>query len=235
MKKILGWMAAAAVIAFLAYMLITGQVAIAWEKVIIYVVFIGGISIAGGIWGRKEQKQDDAFFREHQQDTPTDVPQGTAESILYATDADDADYGSGQGVVRVPVILKGTIFFLVAFIWVMLPFVTMLAAMDDAFADPENIGAFGMLLAVAALLTAGLLWLVGYFCVTIYYSPQGVTVQRGRSRKEYRWSEIDNYTQHNYLYTFRDQTGSRLFFTNSSYEGFDGFFLQYRRTHGGMM
>lgn len=242
MGKILGRIAAVAAVVFLGYMLITGQVSIAWEKVIIYIIFIGGFSIAAEIRARRQKKQDEKYFREHQSDAAgfdmadtlhaTDMERtGAADSILHATDAGTPGQTPAQGVVRTSTALKGLMIFLVVFIWLMLALITVLAAMDGAFADLENISTFGVILVVAALFTVGYLWLIDNFCREIYYTPQGVTV-KGWGKKQYSWSEIGSYTQKNYyLYIFRDREGKRLFVTNCSYEGFDGFFAQYRRTH----
>lgn len=238
MGKILGRVVAVAAVVFLGYMLFTGQASIVWERVIIYLIIAGVVSIVGEIWGRKQRKQDDAFFKGQQSDTlhaPDREKAGGADSILYATDAGAPGRTPAQGVVRTSAVLKGLMIFCVVFIWLMLALLTVLAALDGAFADLENLEGFGLLLAVAALFTVGYLWLVNSFCSEVYYTPQGVTVKKGRSRQQYSWSEIGSYTQRNYLYIFRSQEGKRLFFTNSSYEGFDGFFAQYHRTHGGMV
>lgn len=214
MGKILGRVVTVAAVVFVGYMLITGQVSIAWEKVIIYIIFIGGISIAAEIRARKQKKQDEAFWGEHQSDAPGRI--------------------SNQGVVRAPAIIRGIVTFLLVFIWVMVLCVLMLAAMDGAFEDPENYGAFGILAAMPVLFTVGYFWLANNLFREVYYTPQGVILKRNRSQRQYRWSEIGRCTRYGYLHVFHDLEDKRLFITNSSYEGFDRLYDMYSRTHGSM-
>lgn len=245
MGKILGRVVTVAAVVFVGYMLITGQVSIAWEKVIIYIIFIGGISIAAEIRARKQKKQDEAFWGEHQSDAPsfdttgslhaTDMERtGAADSILHATDAGASGQISDQGVVRAPAIIRGIVTFLLVFIWVMVLCVLMLAAMDGAFEDPENYGAFGILAAMPVLFTVGYFWLANNLFREVYYTPQGVILKRNRSQRQYRWSEIGRCTRYGYLHVFHDLEDKRLFITNSSYEGFDRLYDMYSRTHGSM-
>lgn len=236
MGKLLSRVVTVLAVVFLGYMLLSGQVGIAWERVIIYLIIAGGVYIAGGVLGRQQKKQDESFFKGQQGNAApaADMDQpGGPDSILYTTDTGQGGPAPIQGVVRTSAVLTGAVIFCVGVVWVLLAFLTFLAAMDGAFAETENLQAFGMLFAVVVLLTAALLWLVRNFCCQVYYTPQGVTVKRGRSSRQYAWSEIADYTQHNYLYIFRNREGKKLFFTNSSYEGFDGFFAQYSRTRGG--
>ncbi len=222
--------------AFLAYMLISGQAYIAWERIIIYALIGGGISLVGRARSEKLKKQDEEYFKKH----PEEKRQ---EDALWknvsprATEGDDSYAASAQlsasGVVRTSIGIRGIIIFLLIFIWVVILGCTALAAADGAFADMDGdtIGSFGALIAVAAAATIVFTWFLNTFCCEIYYTPGGVTVKKGKKEQQYSWSEIGSYTQRNYLYTFRDREGKRLFFTNSSYEGFGGFFDQYLRTH----
>lgn len=258
MGKIAGRIIFVVAVAFLAYMLITGRVSIAWERVIIYILFAVGISVAAEIRARKQRKQDEEYFREH----PREKPQGDALWKSVDPKAADGDgsvapgaqgpsgaaegraaYGMDgpgntetvQGVVRMPVGLRGIINFLLVFIWLMILVCTALAAADGAFADLDGgtIGAFAALFAVGAGFTLLMTALLNHFLCDIYYTSYEVTVKKGRRKISYRWNDIGGYKQTNYLYTFQDREGKRLFTTNCSYEGFDGLMDQYRRTHMG--
>ena len=65
MNKFIGVIIFIAAAAFLVYMLITGQVSIAWERIIIYALVVGGISLAGRIRAQNLKKQDEEYFRKH--------------------------------------------------------------------------------------------------------------------------------------------------------------------------
>lgn len=147
----------------------------------------------------------------------------------------DASEGSEmvQGVVRMPTGLRGIINFLLFFIWLMILVCTALAAADGAFSELDTIGAFGALFAVGAGFTVLITGLLNYFLCDIYYTSHEVTVKKGRKKISYSWNDIGGYKQTNYLYAFQDREGRRMFTTNCSYEGFDGFMAQYRRTHIG--
>ena len=69
MNKLVGVIIFIGIAAFLAYMLITGQVSIAWERVIIYALIGGGISLVGRARAVKQKKQDEEYFRQHPQET----------------------------------------------------------------------------------------------------------------------------------------------------------------------
>lgn len=260
MGKIAGRIIAVIAVAFVAYMLITDQVSIAWERVIIYVLFAVGISIATEIRAGKQKKQDKEYFREHPQEKTQgdalwkNIDPKAAEGAgsvapgtqgLHDATADSAVYGTNvfegsvttQGVVRMPVGLRGIINFLLAFIWLMILSFTALAAADGAFADISDgtLFNFGMLIAVALAFTVMITALLNYFLCEIYFTSYEVTVKKGRRKISYSWNDIGGYKQVNYLYTFQDREGKRLFTTNCSYEGFDGLMDQYRRTHGAAM
>ena len=264
MGKIAGRIIFVIAIAFVAYMLITGQIAIAWERVIIYVLFAVGISVAAEIRAKKQKKQDEEYFREHPQEKSQGKPQGNSQGdALWKSVSPTAAEGAGsavpgaqglgdgavggavygmnapegfetvQGVVRMPTGLRGIINFLLAFIWLMILVCTALAAADGAFSDLDTIGAFGALFAVGAGFTVLMTGLLNHFLCDIYYTSHEVTVKKGRRKISYRWNDIGGYKQTNYLYAFQDREGRKIFTTNCSYEGFDGFMDQYRRTHIG--
>ena len=241
---------------------IAGEVSIAWERVAVYILFAVGISVAAEIRAAKQKKQDKEYFKEHPQENPQGKPQGdalwksvnptaaegagsvapgakglsdvTVGGAAYSMDADE-DPEMVQGVVRMPGGLRGIINFLLAFIWLMILACTALAVGDGAFAefDSGTLGAFGALFAVGAGFTVLITGLLNYFLCDIYYSTHEVTVKKGRRNTSYSWGDIGGYKQTNYLYTFQDREGRRLFTTNCSYEGFDGLMDQYRRTHMG--
>ncbi len=153
-----------------------------------------------------------------------------------------ADAGAGaditppaSGVVRPGAGVRATVSVLLVFIWLTILGCTVLAAVCGAFADGdmETIGSFGALVAVAAVATFVLNWLLNNFCCELYYTPGGVTVKGSRKERHYSWREVDNYTQRANLYTFRDREGKKLFYANSAYGNFGEFFDQYLRTRGG--
>lgn len=247
---------------FLAYLLIAGQVSIAWERVIIYALVVGGISLGGRIRAENLKKQDEEYFKKHQDQRQGDAlgnsanpgaregdilgnsanPGAQAGDALWksvnpkAAEEDAAGtFGarpSVSGVVRTSIGIRGLINFLLIFIWLVILVCGALAAADGAFSDMDTIGSFGALAAVAAAATLVCTWLLNNFCCELYYTSSGVTVKKGKKEQHYSWGEIGSYSQKNYLYIFLDREGKRLFFTNSSYEGFGGFFDQYLRTHG---
>lgn len=242
MGKLAGKIIFVIAVVFLGYLLISGRVYIAWERVIIYIVFAVGIAVVGGIQSMNQKKQD----RDHLKQQPGAQVQTQAQGDalwknVNPTDAQgDGSAVSGgadmpvQGVVRTPAGLMGIIKFLVIFIWLMLLSITALAAADDAFSDPETVGSFAALLGGAAVFTAAFVWFINEFCCVIYYTDTEVTVKKGRRETCYAWREIGEYGQRGYMCSFRDREGKRIFRTNCSYEGFDGFIAQYRRTHTGL-
>ncbi len=197
---------------FVAYMLISGEAAIAWERVIIYVMFAVGISVAAEIRAMRQKKQDEEYFSGVSEDSET-----------------------VQGVVRMPVGLRGIMNFLLVFIWLMIVVCVALAAADGAFSELDSgiLGAFGALVSVGIAATVLFTALQNNFLCDIYYTTYEVTVKKGRRDIHYSWNDIGGYKQTNYLYTFQDREGRKLFTTNCSYEGFDGLMAQYRRTHTG--
>ncbi len=285
--------------AFLGYLLSAGHVSIAWERIIIYLLVAGGISLAGRARAARQKKQDEEFFRQH----PMERQQGDAlwknvdpraaqEDVrglnagsgdmrglnagsgemrgvnagsgdmrgvnassgdmrglnagsgdmrgLNATRGADAGAGAditppASGVVRPGAGVRATVSVLLVFIWLTILGCTALAAVCGAFADGdmETIGSFGALVAVAAVATFVLNWLLNNFCCELYYTPGGVTVKGSRKERHYSWREVDNYTQRANLYTFRDREGKKLFYANSAYGNFGEFFDQYLRTRGG--
>lgn len=226
-------------VVFLGYMLISGRAYIAWERVIIYIVFAVGMAVVGGIQSMNQKKQD----KEHLKQQPGEQAQAQGDALWKNVAPTDAQGDGGavsgggdmsmQGVVRTPAGLMGIIKFLLIFIWLMLLTITALAAADGAFSDLETVGSFGALLGGAAVFTAAFIWLLNEFCCVVYYTATEVTVKKGRKETRYTWKEIGEYKQTNYMYTFLNREGKRIFRTNSSYEGFDGFIAQYRRTHTG--
>lgn len=138
---------------------------------------------------------------------------------------------SVSGVVRSSIGARGLLNFLLIFIWLVILVCGALAAADGAFDDMDTLGSFGALAAVAAAATLVFIWFLNSFCYELYYTASRVTVKKGKKEQHYSWWEIGSYTQRNYLFIFRDREGKRLFFTNSSYEGFGGFFDQYLNTH----
>ena len=52
-------------IVFLGYMVFSGQVAIAWERVIIYIVFAVGIAVVSGIRQMNQKKQDEKYLKQY--------------------------------------------------------------------------------------------------------------------------------------------------------------------------
>lgn len=159
---------------------------------------------------------------------------------LNATRGEDAGAGAditppASGVVRPGAGVRATVSVLLVFIWLTILGCTALAAVCGAFADGdmETIGSFGALVAVAAVATFVLNWLLNNFCCELYYTPGGVTVKGSRKERYYSWREVDNYTQRANLYTFRDREGKKLFYANSAYGNFGEFFDQYLRTRGG--
>lgn len=159
---------------------------------------------------------------------------------LNATRGEDAGAGAditppASGVVRPGAGVRATVSVLLVFIWLTILGCTALAAVCGAFADGdmETIGSFGALVAVAAVATFVLNWLLNNFCCELYYTPGGVTVKGSRKERHYSWREVDNYTQRANLYTFRDREGKKLFYANSAYGNFGEFFDQYLRTRGG--
>lgn len=207
------------------------------SRVIVYIVFAVGIAVAGGIREMNQKKQDEKYLKQQ----PKEQAQGDA---LWKNVDPTAAEGAGsamtggadmpiQGVVRTPAGLRGIINFLLIFIWLVLLVITALAAADGAFTDLETVGYFAALLGLAAVFTVAFIWFLNNFCCEIYYTATEVTVKKGRKETRYRWNEIGEYKQTNYLYTFRNREGKRIFLTNCSYEGFDGFIAQYRRTHMG--
>ncbi len=248
MNKFIGVIIFIAAAAFLVYMLITGQVSIAWERIIIYALVVGGISLAGRIRAQNLKKQDEEYFRKHpegrqQGDFPgQDVNPRAAEggalwkSVNPKAAEGDAGGMSGaqpsvSGVVRSSIGARGLLNFLLIFIWLVILVCGALAAADGAFDDMDTLGSFGALAAVAAAATLVFIWFLNSFCYELYYTASGVTVKQGKKEQHYSWWEIGSYIQRNYLFIFRDREGKRLFFTNSSYEGFGGFFDQYLNTH----
>lgn len=245
--------------AFLVYLLSAGQVSIAWERIIIYLLVAGGISLAGRARAARQKKQDEAFFRQH----PMERQQGDAlwknvdpraaqedlrglsagsGDMRRLNAAQGADAGAGaditppaSGVVRPGAGVRATVSVLLVFIWLTILGCTALAAVCGAFADGDmdTIGSFGALVAVAAVATFALTWLLNNFCCELYYTPGGVTVKGNRKERHYSWREVDNYTQRANLYTFRDREGKKLFYVNSAYGNFGEFFDQYLRTRGG--
>lgn len=245
--------------AFLVYLLSAGHVSIAWERIIIYLLVAGGISLAGRARAARQKKQDEEFFRQH----PMERQQGDAlwknvdpraaqEDLrglnagsgdmrgLNATQGADAGAGAditppASGVVRPGAGVRATVSVLLVFIWLTILGCTALAAVCGAFADGdmETVGSFGALVAVAAVATFALTWLLNNFCCELYYTPGGVTVKGNRKERYYSWREVDNYTQRANLYTFRDREGKKLFYANSAYGNFGEFFDQYLRTRGG--
>lgn len=239
--------------AFLVYLLSAGHVSIAWERIIIYLLVAGGISLAGRARAARQKKQDEEFFRQH----PMERQQGDAlwknvdpraaqEDMrglnVGSGAAPGADAGAGaditppaSGVVRPGAGVRVTVSVLLVFIWLTILGCTALAAVCGAFADGdmETIGSFGALVAVAAVATFVLNWLLNNFCCELYYTPGGVTVKGSRKERHYSWREVDNYTQRANLYTFRDREGKKLFYANSAYGNFGEFFDQYLRTRGG--
>ncbi|MDE6675813.1 MAG: hypothetical protein K2K19_13570, partial [Acetatifactor sp.] len=122
---------------------------VAWERVIIYVLFAVGISVAAEIRAGKQKKQDEEYFS------------GASE-----------DFETVQGVVRMPVGLRGIMNFLLVFIWLMILASVTLAAADGAFSEPDSgiLGAFGALVLVGIASTVLFTALQNYFLCDIYYT-----------------------------------------------------------------
>lgn len=249
MNKLVGIIIFIGAAVFLAFMVISGQVSIAWERVIIYALVGGGISLVGRSRAANLKKQDEEYFKkqlgkEQQEDALGESANSGAEgadalwkSVNPKSAKGDAFGGSGaqpsaSGVVRTSIGARGLINFLLIFIWLVILVCGALAAADGAFEDMDTVGSFGALAAVAAVATLAFTWFLNNFCCELYYSASGVTVKKGKKEQYYSWGEIGGYTQRNYLYIFRDREGKRLFFTNRSYEGFGGFFDQYLYTRG---
>lgn len=234
MGKVAGWIVFIIAVVFLGYMVFSGQVDIAWERVIIYILFAVGAAVVSGIRQMNQKKQDEKYLKQY--------PQEQAQSDALwknvdptAVEGDNSGMAGGanapvQGVVRVSAELRGIFTFVMIFMWFILLVFTALAAADDAFSDLETLLTCGFYLGLAAVATAVLVWLVNHFCCEIYYTATEVTVKEGRKENCYRWDEIGEYKQINYMYSFRNREGKKIFRTNSSYEGFDGFMAQYRRT-----
>lgn len=229
MSKKIGVVIFVVAAAFVGYMLISGQAEIAWEKLGVYIVFAVGIAVVGGIQEMNQKKQDKKYLQErHEKEQQDDQ---WMNDVSEAAEWDDGTDTTDEGVVRMATGLRAIILFLLVLICGMVLVVTALAAADGAFTDPETVGSFAVLLGVVAGIVVLFVWLLNTFGCEVYYSPSGVTVRRGRRDTEYRWCEIGGYEQSKYLYIFHDTEGKRIFLTNGSYEGFDGFMVQYRRTH----
>lgn len=235
MGKVAGWVVFIIAVVFLGYMVLSGQVEIAWERVIIYIVFAVGIAVVSGIRQMNQKKQDEKYLKQYpKEQAQSDTLWKNVDPTAAEEDSSGMAGGANapiQGVVRVSAGLRGIITFLMIFIWFMLLAVTALAAADDAFSDMETLITFGFYLGLAAVATAVFVRFINHFCCEIYYTATEVTVKEGRKETRYRWDEIGEYKQTNYMYSFRNREGKKIFRTNSSYEGFDGFMAQYRRTH----
>lgn len=238
MSKIVSVLLFTGAAVFLAYMLITGQVSIAWERIIICALVGGGISLVGRSRAEKLKRQDEEKLRNN----PAGELQG--DTLWKSVNPRAAEGASGDtagvqtpdpGVVRMNVDARGIIKVLLIFIWLVILVCMAAAAADGAFSDMDagTLGSFLALIAVTAVFTLFFIWFLNNFCYELYYTVNGVTVKKGKKEQHFSWSEIGSYTQRNYLYIFRDREGKRLFSSNSSYEGFDRFFDQYLRSRGG--
>lgn len=187
-------------------MLISGQEKTVWAKVG-YIVFAVGSAVLGGIL------ETDVSFTDAEGDVNSDA--------------------SSEGVVRMPTWIRAITLFLLVFICVLVLVATVLAVAGGTFTDPESLGGFVAPQGLAAGMIVALYWLLNTFGCKIYYSPSGVTVRRGRRDTFYRWHEIGGYKQSNCLYIFHNTEGKRIFLTSGSYEGFDGYMVQYRRSREG--
>lgn len=200
MNKFIGVIIFIAAAAFLVYMLITGQVSIAWERIIIYALVVGGISLAGRIRAQNLKKQDEEYFRKHpegrqQGDFPgQDVNPRAAEgdalwkSVNPKAAEGDAGGMSGaqpsvSGVVRSSIGARGILNFSLIFIWLVILVCGALAAADGAFDDMDTLGSFGALAAVAAAATLVFIWFLNSFCYELYYTASGVTVKKGKKEQ----------------------------------------------------
>lgn len=207
------------------------------ERVIIYIVFAVGIAVVSGIRQMNQKEQDEKYLKQYtEEQAQSDVLWKNVDPRVAEGDNSGiagGDNASSQGVVRVAAGLRGIFTFMLIFMWFILLVVTALAAADDAFSDMETLLAYGFYLGIAAVATAVFVWLINHFCCEIYYTASEVTVKEGRKETCYSWDEIGEYKQIYYLHSFRNREGEKIFRTNSSYEGFDGFMDQYRKSHIG--
>ena len=233
MKKEAGWIVGIAVAVSLAYLLITEQIDIARE-IIPYVMLIICFALAGMIYERNRKRREEKLIQEYLETHPEEKEM--LKNLFPMVAEDDAAAVASRtfvrGVVRPAADFRGTITWLISVLWLCLLILMAAAWVDGSFVEPETVAGFGILAAGLFLFSVLMCWLMNKYMYELYYSVYGVVVKSGRKQKNYSWKEIGGFQQMNYRYVFLDPEGKRLFSTNCSYEGFDGFMTQYRKTHG---